>query len=102
MKGRLQAGWKERLSVMTKMIYSEYLDEMIPSGFTIQKVRFTNNGSEPLKIGKEEHFFWDESDLVYYSDDIDGKCYMEIPKNGIKTLILKDYCHGRLLVKLDK
>ena len=87
---------------MIKEIYSEYLEMMIPKGFTIRKVIFTNDGREHLKIGKEEHFFWCEKDLVYYSDDIDGKYRMDIPLNGIKVLTDKKSCHARLLVKLDK
>ena len=75
---------------------------MIPQGFTTRKVIISNDGTEPLILGKKEHFFWDEEDLVYYSDCIDGKYYMEIPHNAIKISVWTPYCHGRLLVKLDK
>ena len=87
---------------MVKMIYSEYFGMMIPQGFTTIKVILTNDGSKPLILGKKEHFYWDEEDLVYYSDIIDGKYYMDIPHNAIKILVLTPNCHGRLLVKLDK
>lgn len=74
---------------------------MIPTGFTIRKVFFDRKGNEPYKICKQEHYTWDENDLVYYSDDIDGKYYMEIPKNGEKRLSLKLGKTARVLVVLD-
>ena len=47
------------------MIYSDYLEEWIPSGF-VRKYSY----SDYVIIG-HEHFSWNEEDLCYYSDDID-------------------------------
>ena len=85
-----------------KMIYSDYLETMIPAGFTIRKVLFDRQGNEPYKLCKHsEHYTWDETDLLYYSDEIDGDYYMEIPKNGEKRLTLKLGKTARALVILD-
>ena len=81
------------------MIYSEYLDCMIPSGFTTAKVYFSNNG---ITKCKSSHWSWCEEDCVYYSDTVDGAYYNEIPINGIKTLSLRLGQRCRLLVKIDK
>ena len=50
-----------------KTIYSDYLEEMIPVGFTVDTI----------------HYTWSEEDLVYWSDEIDGDCYMEVPTRAI-------------------
>lgn len=52
-----------------KRVYSEYLEEFIPTGF-IRKY----SASDYVIVGTE-HFTWNEDDLVYYSDDVDGKLY---------------------------
>ena len=84
-----------------KMIYSDYLETMIPAGFTTQKVLFDRQGCEGYKVCKPMHYTWNEEDLLYYSDDIDGKAYDEIPKNGIKSYTLKLEKRARMMVKLD-
>ena len=85
-----------------KMIYSDYLETMIPAGFTIRKVLFDKQCKEPYKICKHsEHYTWDETDLLYYSDEIDGEYYMEIPKNGVTWYTLKEGKTARALVILD-
>ena len=84
-----------------KMIYSDYLGTMIPAGFTIRKVLFDRQGNEPYKICKQKHYTWDETDLLYYSDEIDDDYYMEIPKNGEKRLTLKLGKTARQMVILD-
>ena len=83
------------------MIYSDYLETMIPAGFTTQKVLFDRRGNEGYKICKPMHYSWNEEDLLYYSDDIDGEYYIEIPKNGEKRLTLKLGKTARVLVILD-
>ena len=50
----------------TKVIYSYYFEKLIPVGFTVD----------------DEHYTWSEEDLVYWSDEIDGDCYMEVPTNA--------------------
>lgn len=52
---------------MAKMIYSDYLEEMVVSGFTVG----------------ETHYSWNEIDLVYWSDETDDDYYMEVPKSAI-------------------
>lgn len=52
-----------------KTVYSEYLEADIPTGFVL-KVSI----SDYVIVGKE-HFTWNEEDLVYYSDVVDGKMY---------------------------
>ena len=52
-----------------KRVYSEYLEEFIPAGF-VRKY----SASDYVIVGKE-HFTWNEDDLVYYSDDVDGKLF---------------------------
>lgn len=85
------------------MIYSEYLETMIPKGFTITKVYFNKQGNEKYYVStKEHHYTWHEEDLVYYSDIIDGRYYMEVPRNGSKTFSLKLGFSCRLKVVLDK
>ena len=85
-----------------KMIYSDYMETMIPAGFTIKKVLFDRQGNEPYKICKHsEHYTWDETDLLYYSDEIDGEYYMEIPSNGATWYTLKEDKTARALVILD-
>ena len=85
-----------------KMIYSDYMETMIPAGFTIRKVLFDRQGNEPYKLCKHsEHYTWDETDLLYYSDEIDGEYYMEIPKNGATWYTLKEGKTARALVILD-
>ena len=49
-----------------KKIYSEYLEEMIAKGFTL-------NG---------KHYTWNETDLVYYRDDVDDRYLEEMPKEA--------------------
>ncbi len=85
-----------------KMIYSDYLETMIPAGFTTRKVLFDKQGNETYKICKHsEHYSWNEEDLLYYSDDIDSEAYDEIPENGFKSYTLKLGKHARMMVKLD-
>ena len=83
------------------MIYSDYLETMIPAGFTTQKVLFDRQGDEGYKVCKPMHYSWNEEDLLYYSDDIDGKAYDEIPENGFKSYTLKLGKRARMIVKLD-
>ena len=83
------------------MIYSDYLETMIPAGFTTQKVLFDRRGNEGYKICKPMHYSWNEDASLYYSDDIDGEYYIEIPKNGEKRLTLKLGKTARVLVILD-
>lgn len=40
-----------------KMIYSDYMETMIPAGFTIKKVLFDKQGNEPYKICKHSIHF---------------------------------------------
>ena len=85
-----------------KMIYSDYLETMIPAGFTIRKVLFDRQGNKPYKLcNNSEHYTWNETDLLYYSDEIDGEYYMEIPENGTKTYTLKEGKTARQMVILD-
>ena len=49
--------------------HSEYLEADIPTGFVLKY-----SASDYVIVGKE-HFTWNEEDLVYYSDDVDGKMY---------------------------
>lgn len=86
------------------MIYSNSLDAMVVSGFMLYRVVFGNFGYKVLKRG---HYTWNDSDCVYYNDNIEDSYFEEVPKNGIKTLILKldekKICSAsRWLVKLDK
>ena len=84
------------------MIYSDYLETMIPQGFTLTKVFIHREHWTPYKISKRsEHFTWNEEDLVYYSDIIDGKYYDEIPQNGIRAFSLLAGYDARYLVKID-
>lgn len=50
-----------------KTIYSDYLEEMIPVGFTVDTV----------------HYTWNEEDLLYCSDEIDGDYYIGVPIRAI-------------------
>ena len=50
-----------------KQIYSDYLEKMIPSGFTVDGT----------------HYTWDEDDLLYWSDETDEDYYMSIPNNAV-------------------
>ena len=84
------------------MIYSEYLECMIPSGFTIQKVHFDKQGKSKYLIGKSMHYTWNEENLVYCNDIVDDIFVFDIPKNGSKSLSLKLGCKCRILVKIDK
>ena len=84
-----------------KMIYSDYLETMIPTGFTTQKILFDRQGNEGYKVCKPMHYSWNEEDLLYYSDDVDDKAYDEIPTNGIKSYTLKLGKRARIMVKLD-
>ena len=84
-----------------KMIYSDYMETMIPAGFTIRKVLFDKQGKEPYKICKEKHYTWDETDLLYYYDETDDDTYMEIPSNGETWYTLKEGKTARVLVILD-
>ena len=83
------------------MIYSDYLETMIPAGFTTQKVLFDRQGCEGYKVCKPMHYTWNEEDLLYYSDDIDDRAYDEIPKNGFKSYTSKLGKRARMMVKLD-
>ena len=47
-------------------IWSENAESMIEKGFTY----------------KGKHYTWDEADEVYYRDDVDDTCLMEIPKEA--------------------
>ena len=48
------------------MIWSESQERMVNKGFTL-------NG---------RHYTWNDADEVYYRDDTDDTCYMEIPKGA--------------------
>ena len=53
---------------MKKMIYSDSLDIMVYSGFTLGK----------------NHYTWHDLDCVYYNDDCEEDFYMEIPHDAIR------------------
>lgn len=53
-------------------IYSDSLCQMVQRGFTRVKIR--ENGKKYSK-----HYSWNDSDCVYYNDDVDDDFYMEIP-----------------------
>ena len=57
------------------MIYSESLGEMIIKGFYVKK-----------KNGEYRHYTWNDSDCVYWADDVDDRFYYDVPKNAILTL----------------
>lgn len=84
-----------------KKIYSEYLENYIPAGFTVKRVLFSRDGAKPYTVCHGEHFTWNEEDLYYYSDDTDEHAYMDIPTNGAKTYTLKESKTARKLVILD-
>lgn len=52
---------------MEKMIYSNSLGEMVNAGFTKGKY----------------HYTWNDSDCLYYNDEIEDIYYIEIPLNCI-------------------
>lgn len=85
-----------------KTIYSDYMETMIPAGFTIRKVFFDIQGNEPYKVSKHsEHYTWDEVNLLYMSDEVDDEAYMAIPNNGVTWVTLKEGKRARALVVLD-
>ena len=88
-----------------KMIYSDYMGTMIPVGFTIRKVLFDKQGNEPYKICKHsEHYTWNETDLLYYSDETDDDMYMEMtPEDTVRDLqrLLIDAIPGFEFPRLD-
>lgn len=55
-----------------KMVYSDSLDRMVISGFTMK-----------LKRGGYTHYTWSDEDCVYWNDDIDGRYREEVPDNAI-------------------
>lgn len=55
---------------MARYIYSDYCG-MIPRGF-----RLKYSKSDEVIIGTE-HFTWSETEVMYLSDDIDGKGYFQ-------------------------
>ena len=57
---------------MAKMIYSDTVGGMIPKGFKRLK-----------KDGEYRHYTWNESDAVYWADDVDDRYYMEIPATNV-------------------
>lgn len=81
--------------------YSDYLESMIPSGFTVKKVLFDRDKKRGYIICRGEHYSWNEEDLCYYSDDTDEHMYMDIPTNGAKIYTLKEGKTARRLVILD-
>lgn len=63
---------------MEKMIYSETCGGMIVKGFT----RIRRRGDV---VTSNRHYTWDESDAVYWNDEVDDDYYMDKPKDGIHT-----------------
>ena len=63
------------ITVENNMVYSEMLGGMIIKGFYMKK-----------KNGESRHYTWNESDCVYWADDVDDRFYYELPKNAIITL----------------
>lgn len=59
-----------------KKIYSASLETMVCKGFT--RLRHYENN----KTG-HAHYTWDETDLVYYHDDIDGDYYDVDPETDL-------------------
>ena len=85
------------------MIYSEYLEMMIPKGFTIKRCYIDITGTKPYYITGCNHYTWNEDDLVYYNDDVDEDFYYDIPCNGFKSLsFLSGYRRMRYLIIKDK
>lgn len=74
---------------------------MVASGFTTRKVIFDNTGLTSYKIKKGFHWSWNDSDCVYYRDDVDDVYADEPIKNGEKTFVLKVGASARYLVKMD-
>ena len=63
------------ITVENNMVYSEMLGGMIIKGFYMKK-----------KNGQYRHYTWNESDCVYWADDVDDRFYYELPENAIITL----------------
>ena len=73
-KGKRYKDMKQ-ITVTNNMVYSDSLKEMIIKGFYMKK-----------KNGEYRHYTWNDSDCVYWADDVDDRYYFEIPKNAIFTL----------------
>lgn len=63
------------ITVANNMIYSESLGEIIIMGFYMKK-----------KNGEYRHYTWNDSDSVYWADDVDDRFYYEVLQNAILTL----------------
>ena len=59
-------------SITDNYIYSEFLGAMIIKGFYMKK-----------KNGEYRHYTWNDSDCVYWADDVDDRFYFEVPKNAL-------------------
>ena len=57
------------------MVYSEMLGGMIIKGFYMK-----------MRNQQYRHYTWDESDCVYWADDVDDRFYYDVPKNAILNL----------------
>lgn len=53
-------------------VFSESLSEMVISRFKVK-----------LKSGGYRCYYWDDKDCVYWPDDVDDRCYIEVPKRAI-------------------
>ena len=87
---------------MYKMVYSNTLECMVVSGFTVQRVAIDKSGLTNYKIYEPKHYTWDDDDCVYRRDDVDDVWFENIPRNGRRCLMLTLLYRGRFLVKLDK
>lgn len=76
---------------MVKMIYSDYMECMIVAGFTVTKT---------YEDGKvvSHHYTWNEIDLVYYNDDVDGVLFDELPTEKEKKY---DSFRGSYVYKVE-
>ena len=63
------------ITVPNNMIYSESLGELIIKGFYLKK-----------KNGEYRHYTWNDSDCVYWADDVDDRFYYDVPQKAILTL----------------
>ena len=68
--------------------------------FSVQKIFFFFFVTTTMKKGKTHIYEYSKYDMVFYRDDTDEICYMEIPKNGEKVCCLKEGYHARILVKM--
>ena len=87
---------------MVKMVYSNSLECMVVSGFTVQRVAISKCGHTRYKIYEPRHYTWDDIDCIYRMDGVEDVWFDSIPKNGKRCFMLSLLYRGRFLVKLDK